>query len=39
MHPVELFELLVAMLLAIIALHYAAHRLGRKRGGGPTLQT
>ena len=28
MHPVELFELLVAMLLAIIALHYAAHRLG-----------
>ena len=28
MHPGELFELLVAMLLAIIALHYAAHRLG-----------
>lgn len=28
MHPVQLFELLVAMLLAIIALHYAAHRLG-----------
>lgn len=28
MHPVELFELLVAMLLAIIALHYVAHKLG-----------
>lgn len=28
MHPMQLFELLVAMLLAIIALHYAAHRLG-----------
>ncbi|OAN52488.1 Na+/H+ antiporter [Sphingobium sp. TCM1] len=28
MHPMQYFELLVAMLLAIIALHYAAHRLG-----------
>ncbi|MET0366028.1 MAG: Na+/H+ antiporter [Sphingobium sp.] len=28
MHSMQLFELLVAMLLAIIALHYAAHRLG-----------
>ena len=28
MSPVELFELVIAMLLAIIALHYAAHRLG-----------
>jgi Kef-type K+ transport system membrane component KefB len=28
MHPMQLFELLVAMLLAIIALHYIARRLG-----------
>ena len=28
MHPMQLFELLVAMLLAIIALHYVAQRLG-----------
>ncbi|HEX7855726.1 MAG TPA: Na+/H+ antiporter [Sphingobium sp.] len=28
MHPMQLFELLIAMLLAIIALHYAAHKLG-----------
>lgn len=28
MHPMQLFELLVAMLLAIIALHYAANKLG-----------
>lgn len=28
MHSMQYFELLVAMLLAIIALHYAAHRLG-----------
>ncbi|WP_064705378.1 Na+/H+ antiporter [Rhizobium bangladeshense] len=28
MEPTQLFELVVAMFLAIIALHYAAHRLG-----------
>ena len=28
MHSVEVFELVIAMLLAIIVLHYAAHRLG-----------
>jgi monovalent cation/hydrogen antiporter len=28
MEPTQLFELVIAMLLAIIALHYAAHRLG-----------
>jgi Na+/H+ antiporter len=28
MEPVQLFELVIAMLLAIIALHYVAHRLG-----------
>lgn len=27
MHTVEIFELVIAMMLAIIALHYAAHRL------------
>jgi Na+/H+ antiporter len=27
MHPLEMFELVIAMLLAIILLHYAAHRL------------
>ncbi|WP_231639004.1 Na+/H+ antiporter [Sphingomonas profundi] len=26
-HPTEVFELVIAMLLAILALHYAAHRL------------
>lgn len=28
MHPLEIFELVIAMLLAIIGLHYIAHRLG-----------
>ncbi|MET0238409.1 MAG: Na+/H+ antiporter [Sphingobium sp.] len=28
MHAMQIFELLVAMLLAIIALHYVAHKLG-----------
>ncbi|ARO30676.1 MULTISPECIES: Na+/H+ antiporter [unclassified Rhizobium] len=28
MEPTQLFELVIAMFLAIIALHYAAHRLG-----------
>ncbi|TZG29553.1 Na+/H+ antiporter [Sphingomonas montanisoli] len=28
MEPLQLFELMIAMLLAIIALHYGAHRLG-----------
>ncbi len=28
MHAVAVFELVIAMMLAIIALHYAAHRLG-----------
>ncbi len=28
MHPTQLFELVIVMFLAIIALHYAAHRLG-----------
>ena len=28
MEPLQLFELMIAMLLAIIALHYVAHRLG-----------
>ena len=28
MEPTHLFELVIAMFLAIIALHYAAHRLG-----------
>lgn len=28
MDPLQLFELIIAMLLAIIALHYVAHRLG-----------
>lgn len=27
MEPTQLFELVIAMFLAIIALHYAAHRL------------
>lgn len=27
MHPMQYFELLIAMLLAVIALHYVAHRL------------
>ncbi|QWF17045.1 Na+/H+ antiporter [Lysobacter capsici] len=28
MHPTQLFELVIVMFLAIIALHYAAHKLG-----------
>jgi CPA1 family monovalent cation:H+ antiporter len=28
MHPMQLFELVIAMLLAIIVLHYAAHKMG-----------
>ncbi len=28
MEPTHLFELVIAMFLAIIALHYVAHRLG-----------
>lgn len=28
MHPMQLFELVIAMLLAIILLHYAAHKMG-----------
>jgi len=28
MHPTHLSELVIAMFLAIIALHYLAHRLG-----------
>jgi CPA1 family monovalent cation:H+ antiporter len=28
MHPMQLFELVIVMLLAIIVLHYAAHKMG-----------
>ena len=28
MHPMEMFELVIVILLAIIVLHYAANRLG-----------